>query len=275
MKEKKSERTEDKPYPYRIPKVVLPKPPLTKNIELWVALEFFRIEALLRSEKFQEGYQKEDDGETFWSLCVEYGFPFLDPLKGQHHVYLDPSRCMPTDMKLFHRIEIYPSKIFKMSDLKKGEKECKVKLPKGFPPFSLENPRFKIVALDTLYPPQLIQDALQPYLLEWHRKWKKSLPKTERSIWVRSSLTITPKILFPSVIATTHHRSPPIRDVEAWLRFFECYDLYTCKGLSFWRIANQIYGDSKKYKNAKQAVRKVSNIIDCAVHHAWPDPTDG
>jgi|APIni6443716594_1056825.scaffolds.fasta_scaffold3686889_1 hypothetical protein len=73
-------------YPYSIPPVACPAKDMSQKLNPWRVLEFFRVEALLRSQKVMDLYKDNGTDEQFRSLYkVEKGW---EVLRGAHHVYL-------------------------------------------------------------------------------------------------------------------------------------------------------------------------------------------
>jgi hypothetical protein len=85
-------------YPYSISEVICPPDHVIKKIDPWQALEFFRIEALLRSPAVHQLYReaqrhgkttssgvKKDDFFLFSLYGISWGI-----LKGEHHLLLRP-----------------------------------------------------------------------------------------------------------------------------------------------------------------------------------------
>jgi hypothetical protein len=82
------------PYPYAILAVKRSDIPTIEKLDAWKVLEFFRIEALLRSRTVQALY-KEDEGsdESERKLFKQYGFTW-SVLEGSHYHLLGVPACI-------------------------------------------------------------------------------------------------------------------------------------------------------------------------------------
>jgi hypothetical protein len=260
-------------YPYSIPPLKLPGKLPTTKIELWVALECFRIEALLRSKPFQDAYRPKGRNHAFEDLCHQYDI-WEDPLEGLHHQYLNPTKWnIPKRLQPVQEIRIALRQHPGMYDkFKTGPVDCTVDLPPGLSLFNLCKNRWVTVALDTSFAPQVLLDALQPYLMEHHDQVKGLSKEKGRSPNKGTDIVFsTPFSPFKQIMAYPH-KYPPIRDIKAWKNFLCCYDLLTQEGMSFGKIALKVYGrtSENKTKEVKRSIQKVSRLIECAVNNWWP-----
>lgn len=261
------------PYPYSISPVKIPDKWPTTKIELWVALECFRIEALLRSKPIRDAYRPKGRNHGFEELCQEYGI-WVNPLKGFHHQLLDPTKWnIPKKREPVQEIRLARSENAGMYDqFKTGPVECTVDLPEGLSLSHLSQERWVTVALDTSFAPQVLLDALQPYLMEHHHQVKGLSKEKVRSPNKRTDIVIsTPFSPFKQIMAYPH-KYPPIRDIKAWKNFLRCYDLLTQEGMSYGKIALKVYGkiSENKTKEVKRSIQKVETLIECAVNNWWP-----
>lgn len=231
-----------KPYPYRI---LMPK--VDKNalgsVSLWDALEFFRIEALLRSENVQSLYEENATGEI---LYEKYGFTW-GALAGEHHRYLRPSTMEQAGIV----------------DLRKWETLTPASALVC--PVRSDPSRFLHLQLDCAVPPTTVIKALQSLLREHHRNLEVALEDDGPVFGLRSPA-----------------KRPPIHDVAAWLTYLRCYDLRQCYGLSFGKIAQQVFGKVVKrgaaatrarrsrYDQAERGYKAIKRLIRSAVSGSWP-----
>ena len=280
VKSRKSVKRE--PYPYTIPPVTLPESSWSKKPNLWAALEFFRIEALLRSQLFLSSSLSTDENEdsekeNFWSLCMAYNI-WRNPLKGGHHELLDPDKGPFLPTKPFQPIKVLPFKKGRLSAYKyykSGENECRVQLPPGLPFGSLMNSQLSLVAVDTAYPAETILHALRPWLQEKNARLKEdgtaqhSSPQTPPT---RSRIS-NGKSLFPFLgVYSNPQEKSPIKSVETWIQYFRCYDAWVCEQRSYAETAKKFYNDYKKRFYVREITKKVEALISQAVKRDWPPP---
>jgi len=262
------------PYPYEIPSIEYLKE-RGKNLDPWDVQEFFRIEALLRSEKvaklYEQTFETGKSKTTFGNL--EFYVDFLEKnykvslgwrvLKGIHHNLILMSE---TRKGYFTRHQPYKdSGIF---DLKaelargrtalEGEKRfwriLKDSLDSG-------NPQSLYLQIDASYPTRRILDSLKIIL----ESQKAEINKTpEDSPWFS---------LIKSKSKTVNREHLRKLDIQTWIDYFRCYDLWHGKDKSFGQIALKVYGDSQtKYEAAEKAVKRVRILIHYAETHNWPPP---
>ena len=116
--------------------------------------------------------------------------------------------------------------------------------------------------INCAYPPEANLKVLRCLLQERHKAVKGYMGKPTID-------PLTGEHTFPF-----HPRkNPPIRNVQAWLKYFQCYDLRTCQGLAYGQIARQIYGAQHARDTAEKAVDRVERLIRAAEQNAWP-PTN-
>jgi hypothetical protein len=232
------------PYPYKIPAPQLDWA-TNKKISQWAALEFFRIEALLRSEEVQRLYRKNAKGGT---LSEKYGI-LWDSLDGFHHHLLKASTLQDAGITDLDHWQNVP-----------GGSALHI-----LNPVRTDPSRFLHLQLDCAIPPTTLLKALTPFLVERHRHLKVEFEIGGPAPWL-------------------HHptRRPPILDVSAWLTYFKCYDLRQCYGLSFGKIAEQVFGPvvgksqsaSRRrrslYDRAERGYKATRRLIRNAVANRWP-----
>ncbi|MDR4470396.1 MAG: hypothetical protein MRJ68_19220 [Nitrospira sp.] len=233
------------PYPYsiQIPKIDQNS---IKQLDLWAALEFFRIEALIRSKEVQRLYLEGASGET---LYRRHGI-LWDMLEGWHH----------------HLLRSHTLEGAGIVDL-----DCWNKIPARsamhvLNPCRDDDPsRFLHLQIDCAVPPTTVVKALMPVLTEKHRRISVSDKDSPHVPWPRH-----PK------------KRPPIHDVVAWISYFRCYDLRQCQGISFGKIAAIVFGPVNgkgtiaqrkkqgRYDQAERGYKSVKRLIKAAVEKKWP-----
>jgi hypothetical protein len=233
-----------KPYPYKILAPEVDEKTLS-NISLWDALEFFRIEALLRSEVVQSLYKKNATGGT---LNDRYGITW-DVLDGDHHALLRSSTREKAGIV----------------DLSKWERIPTGSALQVISPIRDDPSRFLRLQLDCAVPPTTMIKALWPLLVERHRRVKVDLENDGPVLGLRNP-----------------RKRPPIRDVAAWLTYLKCYDLRQCSGLTFGKIAQQVFGPTvgrgapaaktkrTRYDQAERGYKAVKLLIRRAAANQWP-----
>ncbi|MEO6111612.1 MAG: hypothetical protein ABIQ24_07260, partial [Nitrospiraceae bacterium] len=127
-----------------------------RKVPLWRALEFFRIEALLRSEEVQRMYRKNATGR---SLHKRFGI-FWDGLRGYHHYLLRSATLEDAGIV----------------DMDKWQNPNKAQLL--IYPIRHDPPRFIHLQLDCAVPPATVVKTLMPLLTERHRPLKVALEKS-------------------------------------------------------------------------------------------------
>lgn len=297
-------RTKEEPakeYSYEIPPIPSLSPDVIKRLDPWAVLEFFRIEALLRSDKIKDLYPQFltsfSQGELtilmkgLKSSSPELPLDFLikDPLfvkyrvaggfsvtEGAHHaLYLDPESeylgalvglaCQNTevvDLEKFYKAE----QGFTAMDFQTGKSLENMILEK--------NPRYLWVRLDAASPPTRIIAELKKELTRRHKQVKNIPP-----------LGSSPDVLVGKwgilVRHYTHpHKQSPIRDFTTWVQYFRCYDLRQFKKLEYGPIAKKVYlnpetqDDPPKKAQARDraetAYKRVQRLIKAAEEYNWP-----
>jgi len=270
---------EFRPIPYLPPDVI-------KRLDPWAVLEFFRIEALLRSDLVRKLYHdfittliKEGDlPKTFKprSQLPEPVIDFLsqDPLlqnyrvtfgfgviKGIHHsYYLGPHKgaYMRESGVLYLEDYYVPGEGF--LNLRDIDAEEIIKTQK------LENyPRYLWVRLDAAYPPSPILHELKNELTKRHKRLKE-IPNPSpsyQSVWLERSTH--GHYIHPS-------KKSPIRSFTIWRQYFRCYDIREIARHSFGAIAKIVYppGGPQARDRAETAYNRVSRLIEAAEQDKWP-----
>ena len=232
-----------KQYPYEIPAVKCPKPGEMEGVRPQRLLEFFRIEALLRSPAVMELYKtgRKDDyardtlGSTY---SVEDGW---DVLNGTHHDYLRPLE--PDKFHLAEGIDDLgeiaieePETLCSWAHDWRTEQEEYRGLPK----------RTLWLAISTDIPPEAILQKLRPILRKRYVPTKPSPIKGYRGF-------------------------------KTWLDYFKCYDLRHHDRLEYGPVAEKVYGTRRDAKErgkvrdrAEKAVVHVTRLIKAAERNDWP-----
>lgn len=291
-----------KQYPYDIPPP--PKPEkISKDLtrrDLWNALEFFRIEGLLRSQPVWALYRiishrlsrrkgkvcpepknmqqwiawygqnkVQLRGEAcahirnlLWDSTLTERFVIGDGwaiLSGSHHRHLrldlgqevsvlsDPNDLKGSslwisegivDLGVLARVENYnPS----LEELQKEQK------------------RFLYLKIDTAVAPTANIKNLSDLLKKHHKSVMVAVEKP----------TIDP-ITSEQTIPFHPRKPPPITDVCAWLKYFQCHDLRHLQRLTYGQIATEVYGNHRLRETAEKAVTRVEQLINAAQVNAWP-----
>jgi hypothetical protein len=285
-----------KPYPYAIPEVIPPSNEEVARSNPSLVLEFFRIEAILRSEKAHRLYH-EDGGEAI--LVRDYCFDW-SVLDGRHHallrgdtlcpsypmqpIALDPAEaCVENIAESFHYVERSERESYKRLLMTRVEHASQ------FGATEL------IVAIKTGYPWTFVERRLRemyeglrdPYAVLRYAFELPHIPMPLDS----SFFFVLPsgRSPLPMPLDDDHYElpivsptAPVIREPNAWLKYFQCYDLRHCEGLTFGEIAKRVYtvptGRSVQqrtrqqslYDEAERNFKKVGRLIRAAVTRTWP-----
>ncbi len=294
------------PYPYDI----LPPPELDlisvtlNRRDLWDALEFFRIEALLRSKGVQDLYQRVRrlKGDVvpqvknvqqwiawygkgrvklrgsasavvrslLWDETLRDRFIIGEGwavLAGSHHRHLRLN--LGRDVSL-------------ISD-PKDRKHLSSRISEGIVDLAAlarvreyssiklqeflreEQTRFLYVRIDNAFAPEANIKELRRLLQDRHKAVTAPVEKpTIDPVTGEQSYPYHPR------------KDPPITEVRAWLKYLQCYDLRHRDGLTDDAIATKVYGNEESggaEVKAKQAVRRFTLLIAAAEKNAWP-PTN-
>lgn len=246
-------------YPYPIlplnpePKAYRRLPPEMVNL-------YFRIEALLRSEKAAHAYRR--GRKAFQSFLHEYEIP-CDPLAGEHHA------LMQADYDSEHANDDLARAGFirnpKTGSVEDDILDLQIVVQLGPSPWwpkggatellralQVPRPRFIHVRLDVSKTPSALIQALRPFLEAKHKQFLQSQAQDPIEQWHRQNM------------------KPAFRDVQAWIKYFQCHDLRRRDQLSYGLIARKIYGAQRARDKAEKAILRVERVIADAVANTWP-----
>lgn len=284
----KSPARQKHPYPYSIPEVKCPDADVLKALHSAQILEFFRIEALLRSSSVQHLYHecKMTSGRMAERpLFTRYGICW-DVLDGAHHQLLTPDPMfikppwfppLPTSQpELLARAGV----IDIGASAKEGHAHAWSYLMQD------SNPRFLFLAIDTMTKAETIITALRPILQERNAQTEQAPPID--TVFVRDGMISDDSDDDVSPSFTQPHnafKNSPIRDVKNWLDYFTCYDLQHCEGLLYGEIAKRVYERGQTLNldkaervrlrernrdRAEKAVLRTDHLIKQAENNIWP-----
>jgi len=244
-------------YPYPIAPIAYLKNKALKHPNTPAVLEFFRIEALLRSEKVIEKYKtltaKKDMKES--EVAPQCGLPGDGAWYGVHHAYL-----LEKDPIMLANVGDQPNDQYGIHDLQVDLLEAHLLKGYGGSKWNLEyqmrqkDSPFLWVRLDSRHGPNTIWKKLEE-LLEKKRKQRS----TESDTYPKAKPL-----------------QSPIQDIKAWIDYFRCYDLLHGDGKSYKEIAFEVYKDApiqRKTDHVQKAVKRVSTLIQKAESNNWPPPS--
>lgn len=247
--------------PYQIPPFSLPSLATLRKLDPWYLCEFFRIEALLRSEKVWELYQQRGQPDFLPDnltneYAVEDGWGILE---GQHHKYLAPNGGQR------------PLGAWDLSPGIENLKEVVSTFYNVDPAFlgtaiseMAGDQRFLFLRLDCAFPPEVLIASLRKILKQQYKLTNVSIPSP---VILENGMTGE----YAGTEPSWHPgKRPPLRDWTAWAQYLQCYDLRKYKGLYFGQIAVRVYGDNRKRENAERAYERTSDLIRSAQDHSWP-----
>jgi hypothetical protein len=284
------------PYPFDIsppPKIGSKK---LNRRDLWDAFEFFRIEALLRSEVVWKLYRQGTlrtkrirEAPPVWNVELWHFLYGQNRLKlkgktdahmrrllhdeslrdrfavhdgwavllGSHHRYLTRD---PDRSEYTHYPFWISDGILDLSLLMWARiSSLRVQLKD----IKAKQSRYSYVRIDNAFAPEANIKALRPVLQHRHKAVTFTLAK----------LHIDPRTgahSYPS----HPKKDPPITDVSAWLKYFVCYDLSHHGGRTPEEIATQVYGNEEsqgEVTTVNQAVSRVRRLIAAALDsNTWP-----
>lgn len=281
------------PYPYDIPEVKCPSEGILKALHPAQVLEFFRIEALLRSASVHRLYSqcKTSSGRMMERpLFSRYGFTW-DAIDGAHHVLLwnpDPMFMAPP---WFPPIPVGQSdKLSRAGVIDVGASVREGHALSWSTLMQDTGPRFLYLAIDNMTPPGTIIDALRPILKERHALTEQMPPIDTITIYngmssdgdmisdddifddsvTDDNINADNEMTTASEIATDEDdhmkkgfiqphnawKKSPIRDVEKWLNYFRCYDFRRCDGLTFGQIGKTVYATEKEQEKKRDRAEK-------------------
>lgn len=265
-------RSDSRPGPpYPLPPLPDPASLELSKVDLWEAMEFFHVEALLRSPKIWEKFESwqnlsqdekaDSDNDV---LSMEYGIENgWKVLEGTHHWYLRPHEMIELGSHSvrfrFHSGVLNLSRYlrFKKEELNEAFSWEKV----GEHIFD-DRPRYLWVRIDAAH-------AHSDILKELKAELEARLPSVQEAASSYAPRKVISGI-FPDF---PYHaqRTPPIREAKAWLDYLRCYDLRQA-GKTFGQVALAVYEDSEKRENAEKACDRVLKLIDYAERKHWPPP---
>lgn len=235
-------------YPFIIPEVHCPPPETLEKLAPWGILEFFRVEALLRSKKIHQIYRRRKrEAVDFKIMGPKYGFDFDEVLdEARHHNLIGYLNVVEDPLSPILDIT---SDIKKKKDLKDA--------------YTLKlwiSPQYKYFRLDCRNPPETIIKRLKPLLKKAHQD-SLALP-LKRDVGGGQGLAYHP------------YKKPPIHNgnLSLWLQYLNCYDLRECEALSFGIIAKRIFDQSgtRAYKRVQRIHGRVTELIVAAEQNIWP-----
>ena len=165
-----SKRIKRKSYPYPILRALAPDPEQHYKLHPSNVVEFFRIEALLRSDEVMELYRtRMTNSGVSPAIITAYGFDW-HVLRGTHHRYLHPESQCVKGASLGRSVG--PG-VTDISGWLGGDEVS------GVPsPFCL------YLEIDTTIPPKKILDVLKPLLHERHEQSGDSSPRIDVHVWL-------------------------------------------------------------------------------------------
>jgi len=233
-------------------------------MDSWYFLHYFQNEALRRCATVHRLYKKNrhDDKALFLKYGVTWKFmvdscPSFDDFIAEHEFHFSQVCCF-YDMNEFLKGVVkneFWKELIKNDFLKLGESILN----------SDRNSLFLLI--DVRFRPKTIINRLEPILKSRYQEISKNptLHKNPRDPDAGNPLqSFSDPFPWHPVIKS------PIKDLKAWLKYLQCYDLRRCEGLAYGEIAKRIYGNIKKRDNAETAFSRVQRLIDCAEKNEWP-----
>jgi len=244
-----------------------------------LALEFFRIEALLRSETIMNKYENDPTCEEECPLDFQYDVEFgWKILQGAHAILLlqddKPHAYLAQGIwDLSHWASEKEKEITQFFEDQKKQESPLGDEWKRFGRYvylsnllmgklrKKENPedrRELFLEIDLVNKPETIIKGLRPLIKKAHQDLIES--RRRSGIYVNS-----------------RKKSPPTLQVKTWLDYFRCYDLRQCTEKSFSVIAKEVYNDTpiqRKTDQVQKAVKRVTTLIQNAESNNWP-PSSG
>jgi hypothetical protein len=247
-------------YPYTILPIQCPPPEIANKLDRLQVLEFFRIEALLRSSKVHAWYgkcyiERDDDSDSedflFTHHQVMGGWKVLD---GAHHYLLKEPRAKPAVWELGAGIIDIAAYYYSRS----RNYELLIKHLTEEPRFD----RYLWLRLDTAYPPSAILRQLETHVRRLHETARHKDEDTGR-LDIPSFFKFRPR----DKSGMYGHKG-----ISTWLQYLKCYDLRITMGLTYGQVAAHVYGRSGRsvYARAKKAVDRIRKVIHAAEKQYWP-----
>jgi hypothetical protein len=246
-----------RPYPFKIASVECPAPELANELDRLDVLEFFRIEALLRSRKvhawYGKCYERDDDSSSDDFLFTHHEVMFgWQAIEGAHH-------CLLNAPQKKHVSELGPG----IRDIAAFYSK-----PRNYELLArhlTDEPRldrYLWLRLDAAYPPNTILGQLKIHLHRLHQLARQRYEDPER-LTLPSFFKFRPRDKF-----AMYGR----KGISTWLQYLKCYDLRVTQGLSYGQVAARVYGKSGRlgYDRAKKAVDRARKAIHAAEQQHWP-----
>lgn len=277
--------------PYKILQATCPSEEAANQLDPWIVLEFFRVEALLRSEIVIRLYQKDKASghlghlkkeeyfkKFYWRLTPEDGkndslhkeYNVLGgwlALKGFHHSYISLDRTpsilgqpgSPTSDRCVVNVTrslLIGSRLGRPDGLNDNLKAYTWLLNRDIE--TDKGKRYLWLRLDTAFRPHTILSLLKPTLMAMHKElgpiaWEKN----------------GPVILHPNKRALILGYT----GIRKWFNCLTCYDLRTkIPKPSFGKIAEYVYGanNAQTYERAEQSYKRFKQLIAAAESNNWP-----
>ncbi len=302
----KKKNSHGKPYPYKIPPVPYPSEEAVKQLDPWDdILEFFRIEALLRSKKVHLLFKRKRRGQPGHdiNLFQKFGFTWK-VLKGEHHYRLKPIKQRPLSWRPRERVhdlisrhmqsnpeakEWIKSGILDLSAIAKSD--FKVSKERGKEEYAGRftgalvtqlaesaywwGGRYVFFGLDISAPPTRVLGTLKPILQKLHKSRPATLFK-----YPLGATYIEGKRYQRNYPRPYHlYKDPPIAGyvgIKTWINYFRCYDFQKEEGMTFGQIGKEVYGELRGKPQARdlaeKAVKRVTRLIKDAESGNWPPP---
>lgn len=275
--------------------------------DLWNALEFFRIEALLRSPSVWESYRRASqrvsrrngnrvpEPKHVDQWIAWYGGKGPVQLKGQACAKV---RALLWDGTMSNQFAVVDSWAILVGS---HHRHLKLELEEGvteeLDAYDVEQSAYRIsegiVDLSALARTHKQTASLEELQKEQNRflylRIDSAIAPTANVKQLRALLEKRHKLETvivekPSIDPVTgaqtvpfHPRKdPPVVDIAAWLKYLQCYDLRYQHGQIPDEIATKVYGSNESagaVETVNQAVSRVKRMIVAAEQNAWP-PTN-
>lgn len=291
-----------KQYPYDIPPP--PKPEqISKALnkrDLWNALEFFRIEALLRSPTVWALYRNASQraSRRRGDACPETkNMQQWVAWYGQSKVQLRGRACAHVRKLLWdgslrdhkavtdgwaillgshHRhLKLDMGPMVSLLLDKNDERRSSFRISEGVEDLC-------ILAREYNYSPSLQELQMEPRRFLYLKidpvvaptanikNLSDFLKKHHKSVMATVEKPTIDPITGEQTIPFHPRTPPPITDVCAWLKYIQCYDLRHLQGFTYGQIATEVYGSNRLRETAEKAVIRVEQLINAAQVNAWP-----
>ena len=262
--------------PYKIPAVGLLSPAQKEKLDPWDCLEFFRIEALLRSAKlasiFSDTYQIGKDkfgARLMEEFSISKGWRIL---QGGHHSLLgihsrefaEFDKEMPIRQSgVFNLDQLFTHPFFQET-LKSPGTYLKKEITKY-------DPQYLYLEINLMNYSKDILATLEEMIT--NRQQQIRYPEKPETICDKN--TKNSKWLKVSRPWHATKKPPTIRNVNVWLQYLRCYDLRHFDGHTFGSIAKEVYppGGAGPRDRAEKAYVRVQRLIEAAEQNNWPPPS--